>query len=131
MLARSFRYWLIGALGFTVAVWGIGMLPSAALRAQDGSPVNISPRPKPAPKEEILPKANIRSDVNLVLIPVTVTDPLNRFVTGSRRSTSRFTRTRNCSKFLLFRAMTRPFRWVCCSIAAAAWGPNSEARERL
>jgi VWFA-related protein len=82
MLARSFRYWLIGALGFTVAVWGIGMLPSAALRAQDGSPVNISPRPKPAPKEEILPKANIRSDVNLVLIPVTVTDPLNRFVTG-------------------------------------------------
>jgi len=52
------------------------------LRAQDGSQVNIAPRPKPAPKEEILPKANIRSDVNLVLIPVTVTDPLNRFVTG-------------------------------------------------
>ena len=33
-------------------------------------------------KEEVLPKSNIRSDVNLVLIPVTVTDPLNRFVTG-------------------------------------------------
>jgi VWFA-related protein len=82
MLARSFRYWLISALGFTVVIGGIGTLPSAALRAQDGSPVNISPRPKPAPKEEILPKASIRSDVNLVLIPVTVTDPLNRFVTG-------------------------------------------------
>ncbi len=30
----------------------------------------------------MLPKANIRVDTNLVLIPVTVTDPLNRFVTG-------------------------------------------------
>ena len=28
------------------------------------------------------PKANIRVDSTLVLIPVTVTDPLNRFVTG-------------------------------------------------
>jgi VWFA-related protein len=81
MLARSFRNWLISALGFIVAVGGIGALPSA-VRAQEGSQVNIAPRPKPAPKEEILPKANIRADVNMVLIPVTVTDPLNRFVTG-------------------------------------------------
>jgi VWFA-related protein len=80
MLARSFRYLPISALGLTVAVLGCGWL--SLVRAQAPSQVNIAPRPKPAPKEEILPKANIRADINLVLIPVTVTDPLNRFVTG-------------------------------------------------
>jgi VWFA-related protein len=48
------------------------------------APVSIVPRPKPgkaaAPID--LPKANIRVDTNLVLVPATVTDPLNRFVTG-------------------------------------------------
>jgi len=33
-------------------------------------------------KEEVLPKTDIRVNATLVLIPVTVTDPLNRFVTG-------------------------------------------------
>ena len=84
MLARRHRNWfLISALGFTVAICAWAW-PPTGVRAQDGSQVSISPRPKPVPlsKEEALPKANIRSDVNLVLIPVTVTDPLNRFVTG-------------------------------------------------
>jgi Ca-activated chloride channel homolog len=45
-------------------------------------PVAISPRASTVSKAEVLPKANIRVDSNLVLIPVTVTDPLNRFVTG-------------------------------------------------
>ena len=37
----------------------------------------------------ILPKANIRVDTTLVLIPVTVTDPLNRFVTGLEKENFR------------------------------------------
>ncbi len=46
-------------------------------------PVSITPRGPTAPaKSEVLPKANIRVDSDLVLIPVTVTDPMNRFVTG-------------------------------------------------
>jgi VWFA-related protein len=48
----------------------------------DETPVNITPRPKPQESAPALPKANIRVDTNVVLIPVTVTDPLNRFVTG-------------------------------------------------
>ena len=44
--------------------------------------VNIAPRPKPAPPEAPLARSNIRVDTNLVLIPVTVCDPLNRPVTG-------------------------------------------------
>jgi VWFA-related protein len=47
-----------------------------------GSPATIVPRPKPPEKEQVLPKSNIRVDTTLVLIPVTVTDPMNRFVTG-------------------------------------------------
>jgi Ca-activated chloride channel family protein len=43
---------------------------------------NLETRAKPAAKIEPRPQANIRIDSNLVLIPVTVTDPMNRFVTG-------------------------------------------------
>jgi Ca-activated chloride channel family protein len=45
--------------------------------------VNIQPRAKPDKKAEgTSPRSNIRVDTTLVQIPVTVTDPLNRFVTG-------------------------------------------------
>jgi VWFA-related protein len=43
---------------------------------------NLETRPKPGAKSEPRPQANIRIDSTLVLIPVTVTDPMNRFVTG-------------------------------------------------
>ena len=42
----------------------------------------IAPRSQSVEKTPVLPKADIRIDSNLVLIPVTVTDPMNRFVTG-------------------------------------------------
>ena len=58
------------------AFLGCGLL----VYAQD--PVTIVPRPKAAEKEAVLPKSNIRVESTLVLIPVTVTDPMNRFVTG-------------------------------------------------
>jgi VWFA-related protein len=45
--------------------------------------VKTTPRPKlGAPVEEHKPKANLRVDLNLVLVPVTVCDPSNRPVTG-------------------------------------------------
>lgn len=44
--------------------------------------VSIEPRTKPNVPGDAGPRANIRVDSTLVLIPVTVTDPLNRFVTG-------------------------------------------------
>ena len=52
------------------------------------APVTIVPRARPAKTEPTtpLPKANIRVDTNLVLVPVTVTDPLNRFVTGLEKT---------------------------------------------
>jgi Ca-activated chloride channel family protein len=47
-----------------------------------GAPATIEPRIRSAVPAPSLPKANIRIDTNLVLVPVNVTDPLNRFITG-------------------------------------------------
>src|ERR1022692_383277 len=57
----------------------------AAALAQ--SPIDIKPRVKasaaaPTTETSIDRKANIRVDTTLVLIPVAVTDPMSRFVTG-------------------------------------------------
>lgn len=53
------------------------------LSAADQEKVQIQPRAKPAKSGEgNTPRSNIRVDTTLVQIPVTVTDPLNRFVTG-------------------------------------------------
>jgi len=46
---------------------------------------NLEVRPKPGDKVESRPQSNIRVDSTLVLIPVTVMDPLNRVVTGLER----------------------------------------------
>jgi len=54
------------------------LLAPLALRGQ----VTVQPRPKPAPPEEGRPKANIRVDTNMVLVPVTVCNPYNQPVTG-------------------------------------------------
>jgi Ca-activated chloride channel homolog len=55
---------------------------SISALAQTSGPVTITPRARPTAKEPPAPKSNIRIDTTVVQIPVTVTDPLNRFVTG-------------------------------------------------
>jgi VWFA-related protein len=59
-------------------VLGLGLLAPLAFHGQ----VEIHPRPKPGTAEQKRPAANLRVDTNLVLVPVTVCDPLNRPVTG-------------------------------------------------
>lgn len=44
--------------------------------------VALLPHPKVVADETAAPRANLRVDLNLVLVPVTVCDPLNRPVTG-------------------------------------------------
>ena len=58
------------------------MFALAGLAALGRAQGPIQSRPKPAPPKEQRPDANIRVDTNLVLIPVSVNDPLNRPVTG-------------------------------------------------
>lgn len=59
------------------------ILTFAALAAAQN--VQVQPRPKPQPPAAGQPRPNIRVDTTLVLVPVTVTDPLNRPVTGLER----------------------------------------------
>ena len=62
------------------------MLLAATVAGQ----VSIEPRPKPAPPKKDAPgPANIRVDTTLVLIPVTVNDPLNRPVSGLEKENFR------------------------------------------
>ena len=55
-----------------IVIWGCALWGQAT----------IEPRPKLGVKTEPKPRTDIRVDSTLVLIPVTVTDPMNRFVTG-------------------------------------------------
>ncbi|MBZ5584802.1 MAG: VWA domain-containing protein [Acidobacteriia bacterium] len=61
--------------------FGIGRL----LRAQ----VAIQPRKKPGAPEEEQRRPNLRVDTNLMLVPVTVCDPMNRPVTGLEKDNFR------------------------------------------
>jgi Ca-activated chloride channel homolog len=55
----------------------------AALGPRPGTgQVSIAARSEPAPAEQAPSRTNLRVDANLVLVPVTVCDPLNRPVTG-------------------------------------------------
>src|SRR5690242_238065 len=56
---------------------GLGLAAALAALGQ----VTIQPRPKPADKEPA-PKPTLRVDSTLVLVPVSVNDPLNRPVSG-------------------------------------------------
>lgn len=63
---------------------------ASSLHGQQPRPT-ITPRPKlgaePSESDRIVP--NLRIDTNLVLIPVTVTTPLNQFVTGMEKENFR------------------------------------------
>jgi len=67
-------------------VWVIlGLCLAGAAAGQ----VKIEPRPKPAPKRDAPSGANIRVDTTLILVPVSVNDPLNRPVSGLERENFR------------------------------------------
>ena len=78
------------------------MLPSSAkllLRCAAGiclgsaiwGQANLEVRNKPGETLEQRPRSSIRVDSTLVLIPVTVTDPMNRFVTGLEKENFKLT----------------------------------------
>jgi VWFA-related protein len=85
MLLRSHRkFWIFNV------VWVVCIsLAGAADRSLNDPKVSIEPRTQRADRTEPRPRANIRVDSTLVLIPVTVTDPLNRFVTGLEKENFR------------------------------------------
>jgi len=70
--------------GSAISLAGLALLTLAALDLLGQGP--ITPRSKTPPKtENPAPSADLRVETNLVLIPVSVSDPLNRPVTGLER----------------------------------------------
>ena len=64
-----------------LAMWWAGTLAGQ---------VKIEPRPRPAPPKQDTPgPANIRVDTTLILVPVSVNDPLNRPVSGLEKENFR------------------------------------------
>ena len=57
--------------------------------APSAETIAVEPRTRPIPKVASLPRADIRVDTNVVLIPVHVTDPLNSTVTGLEKENFR------------------------------------------
>ena len=93
VVKRLQQFGIVGFLLLTPAslyyAWGADKTPPKT-QLPDETKVNIQPRVKPSPgsnpdagmTEADKRRNTLRIDTNLVLINVTVTDPLNRFVTG-------------------------------------------------
>jgi VWFA-related protein len=69
---------------------------------------NLEVRDKPGEKTEPRPRSNIRVDSTLVLIPVTVTDPLNRFVTGLEKENFKLTEDKQPQEITQFSSEDAP-----------------------
>ncbi|MCL4402089.1 MAG: hypothetical protein M1436_05425, partial [Acidobacteria bacterium] len=81
---------------------------TAAWGAQKPGPdpkVNIEPRAAKPAAREATPRASIRVDSTLVLIPVTVTDPMNRFVTGLEKENFRVFEDKSEQQLVQLRAL--------------------------
>ena len=80
---------VVPLLRISLATAGVSADEKADGKTVADPQVSIAPRAKPSAPSAVLPKSNIRVDTTLVLIPVTVTDPLNRFVTGLEKENFR------------------------------------------
>ena len=77
-------------------------------RSADGPKVSIDPRSKPVAREAPGPRSDIRVDTTVVLINVTVTDPLNRFVTGLEKENFRLFEDKGEQKITHFASEDAP-----------------------
>jgi Ca-activated chloride channel homolog len=66
-------------------LWKGALALACGLALAAPAQVAVKPRPKAASRQEALPRSDLRVDSNLVLVPVTVCDPMNRPVTGLER----------------------------------------------
>jgi VWFA-related protein len=87
----------------------------------------ITPRVKPAESTATpLPRSNIRVDTNVVLIPVTVTDPLNRFVTGLDQDVFSITEDNIQQKIVSFGSEDAPLSVGVVFDTSGSMGPKLE-----
>ena len=82
----------------------VGIYLGSALWGQ----ANLDVRNKPGEKTEPRPRSNIRVDSTLLLIPVTVTDPMNRFVTGLEKENFKLTEDKQPQEITQFSSEDAP-----------------------
>ncbi len=99
MITRRFSFNLMGL----AAAGGLGSL----LTAQEARP-QLRPRVKPAESEADRITPNLRIDTNLVLIPVTVTTPLNQFVTQMEKEHFRLMEDKQEQEITYFASFDAP-----------------------
>ena len=91
--------------------------------------VSITPRPKPSGKDATQSDlarrpASIRIDTTLVQIPVTVTDPLNRFVTGLEKDHFRLFEDKAEQSIVQFSSEDAPLSIVILFDTSGSMGPK-------
>src|SRR5579863_8319272 len=96
----------IKCLSFTL--FAASLLALTLAWAADSPKVVIDPRVKPTAPEAKGPRTDIRVDTVVVLIPVTVTDPLNRFVTGLEKEQFRLFEDKGEQKIVHFASEDAP-----------------------
>jgi VWFA-related protein len=118
-------------LGLTSAVVFAGRAAEKTTVTPQDSKVSIEPRAKPAdPAAAAVPRSNIRVDTTLVLIPVTVTDPLNRFVTGLDKENFRIFEDKSEQKVAQFSSEDAPLSVGIVFDCSGSMGPKLEKSRR-
>jgi len=99
LLSTAHVRFLLTNLLYVIALLALAAVSCSSLPAQESDQVHITPRAQPAPTPP--PVNNIvdptlkthtkplKVDVNLVLVNVTITDPMNRIVTGLEKENFR------------------------------------------
>jgi Ca-activated chloride channel homolog len=118
---------------FPIVVAVCALAPAAMAQDTDGRPddpkVSITPRPKPPDKDSKQSElsrrpASIRIDTTLVQIPVTVTDPLNRFVTGLEKEHFRLFEDKAEQTIVQFSSEDAPLSLVIVFDTSGSMGPK-------
>jgi Ca-activated chloride channel family protein len=109
-MSRGLRLPSTFAAASLLLIAAVPLILSAADKppARDESKVEITPRAKKGEAPPDIPRGNIRVESTLVLIPVTVTDPLNRFVTGLERENFRLFEDKSEQKLTHFASEDAP-----------------------
>ena len=121
----------LSCLLFLVATFSVG-----AFAGDDGvvlsADAQIVPRVRPisVSANALLPRADIRSDTNIVLVPVTVTDTLNRFVSGLNQASFEIYEDKTIQKIVSFGCDDAPISLGIVFDTSGSMGPKLE-RSRM
>ena len=122
----------LAVCGLLAATLSTALYPAEPAKPANTDPpqVSIEPRARPGEKEVPAPKANIRVDTTVVQIPVTVTDQLNRFVTGLDKENFRVFEDKAEQKVSYFSSEDAPLSVGIVFDTSGSMGRNSINRDR-